>query len=61
MADKFIALWNILLDTDDGITEQAYDALLDLGESICPEFLVTAYLSVDATDGRFYIKSNAQN
>lgn len=55
MKSEFVILWNVLLDTDDGISEQAYDALLDLGESICPEFIGENRRFVDATDGRFYI------
>lgn len=57
MRERFISLWNILLDQDDGVSEQTYNALVELGDSICPDFVRRNTRFVDATDGRFYIKS----
>ena len=58
VGNKFIALWDTLLDTDDGISEEAYDKLVDLGQLIDPKFVSSVSRFVDATDGRFYIKGN---
>lgn len=51
----FQNLWMSLLDDDNGISEEAYGALLDLGEELSPVWLKDARRLVDATDGRFYI------
>lgn len=49
-------LWDSLLDDDYGIDSESYEALRDLGEMICPDFVKDASGMVEATDGRFYIK-----
>jgi hypothetical protein len=49
-------LWDTLLDTDDGISEEAYTRLVELGLLIDPNFVNSVSKYVDATDGRFYIK-----
>ena len=55
---KFMALWETLLDTDDGISEEAYSKLVELGQLIDPVFVANVSRYVDATDGRFYTKGN---
>ena len=54
--DKFVMLWDTLLDTNDGISEEAYMRLVELGQLIDPHFVNSVSKFVDATDGRFYIK-----
>ena len=54
--DKFVMLWDTLLDTNDGISEEAMLRLVDLGQLIDPSFVKDVSRFVDATDGRFYIK-----
>ena len=54
--DKFAMLWDTLLDTNDGISEESYIRLVELGQLIDPNFVSTVSKFVDATDGRFYIK-----
>lgn len=58
VGNKFMTLWDTLLDTDDGISEQAYDKLVELGWIIDPIFVANATKQVDATDGRFYTKKS---
>ena len=53
---KYTMLWDTLLDTDDGISEEAMLRLVDLGQLIDPSFVKDVSRFVDATDGRFYIK-----
>jgi hypothetical protein len=53
---KYRMLWDTLLDTDDGISEEAMQRLVELGQLIDPDFVKTVHRFVDATDGRFYIK-----
>jgi len=53
---KYSMLWDTLLDTDDGISEEAYNRLIELGNIIDPSFVNAVSRYVDATDGRFYIK-----
>ena len=48
-------LWETLLNSDDGVDGQSYEALHNLGAIACPEFTATASRRVDATDGRFYL------
>lgn len=54
--DKFVMLWDTLLDTNDGISEESYNRLVELGQLIDPNFVNSVSKFVDATDGRFYIK-----
>ena len=58
LGNKFMALWDTLLDTDDGISEEAYSKLVELGQLIDPVFVANDSQYVDATDGRFYLKGN---
>lgn len=58
---KFADLWDTLLDTDDGISEDAYNRLVELGNIIDPKFVNAVSRYVDATDGRFYIKGAKDN
>lgn len=53
---KFRQLWDTMLDSDDGISGDAYYSLLSLGDAICPVFTMEANRHVDATDNRYYIK-----
>jgi len=53
---KYSMLWDTLLDTDDGISEDVYNRLVELGQLIDPNFVNSVSKYVDATDGRFYIK-----
>ncbi|MFY4731195.1 hypothetical protein [Nitrospira sp. BLG_2] len=54
MEAKLKRLAVLLLDDDDGITEEAYQALLD----VLPEPLALELNKlVDAVDGRFYLPS----
>ena len=50
-------LWFALLDSEDGISAEQYNALYDLCESVDPERLKQESRFVDATDNRFYISS----
>jgi hypothetical protein len=61
LSDKFSMLWDTLLDTDDGISEDAYNRLVELGNIIDPKFVNAVSRYVDATDGRFYIKGAKDN
>jgi hypothetical protein len=56
LSNRFSMLWDTLLDTDDGISEEAYNRLVELGQLIDPNFVNSVSKYVDATDGRFYIK-----
>lgn len=58
LGNKFSMLWDTLLDDDNGISEDAYDRLVELGRIIDPKFVSNVSRYVDATDGRFYIKGN---
>jgi len=58
LSNRFSMLWDTLLDTDDGISEEAYDKLVELGQIIDPNFVNRESQYVDATDGRFYTKGN---
>lgn len=55
--DKFINLVYALLNDAEGISEDAYDCLLELGDELLPDNPEWNSLKrmVDATDGRFYI------
>jgi hypothetical protein len=53
---RYSMLWDTLLDTDDGISEEVYNRLVELGQLIDPNFVNSVSKYVDATDGRFYIK-----
>ena len=55
--DKYVMLWDTLLDTDDGISEEAFMRLVELGQIIDPSFVHDVRRFVDATDGRFYISN----
>ena len=55
VGNKFIALWDTLLDTDGGISEEAYNRLLELGLPIDPVFIERSSSLVDATNGHFFI------
>ena len=61
LGSKFSMLWDTLLDTDDGISEDAYNRLVELGNIIDPKFVNAVSRYVDATDGRFYIKGAKDN
>lgn len=56
LGSKFSMLWDTLLDDDNGISEEAYDRLVILGNIIDPQFVSSVSRFVDATDGRFYVK-----
>jgi hypothetical protein len=56
LSNRFSMLWDTLLDTDDGISEEAFMRLVELGKLIDPSFVKDVSRFVDATDGRFYIK-----
>jgi hypothetical protein len=58
LSDKFSMLWDNLLNNDNGIGEDAYNSLVDLGNIIDPYFVKSVSRYVDATDGRFYLKEN---
>lgn len=59
LGNRFANLWDTLLDADDGISEEAYSSLVELGNIIDPNFVSSVSRYVDATDGRFYIRSNS--
>lgn len=59
LSSKFSMLWDTLLDDDNGISEEAYDRLVILGNIIDPIFVASVSRYVDATDGRFYVRSNS--
>jgi hypothetical protein len=61
LSSKFSMLWDTLLDDDNGISEEAYDRLVILGNIIDPKFVNAVSRYVDATDGRFYIKGAKDN
>lgn len=54
---QFIFFCNRLLDDDEGINEEAYDALLTLAGELFDVQWATRELvnKVNATDGRFYL------
>ena len=58
LSNRFSMLWDTLLDTDDGISEEAYNSLVELGNIIDPNFVSHVSRYVDATDGRFYTKGS---
>jgi hypothetical protein len=58
LGNKFSMLWDTLLNNDNGISEDAYNSLVDLGNIIDPYFVKSVSRYVDATDGRFYLKEN---
>lgn len=60
LGNKFSMLWDTLLDDDNGISEDAYARLVELGELIDPKFIVGVCRYVDATDGRFYTKGSRE-
>ena len=61
IGNKFMALWDTLLDDDNGISEEAYDKLVELGKIIDPIFIGFSTRYVDVTDGRFYLKTSKDN
>jgi hypothetical protein len=56
LGNKFSMLWDTLLDDENGISEDAYNRLVELGTILDPRFVASVTRYVDATDGRFYIK-----
>lgn len=56
LGSKFSMLWDTLLDDDNGISEEAYDRLVILGNIIDPQFVSAVAKYVESTDGRFYVK-----
>ena len=58
LGSKFSMLWDTLLDDDNGISEEAYDRLVILGNIIDPQFVSAVAKYVESTDGRFYMKGN---
>ena len=58
VGNKFIALWDTLLETNGGISEEAYDKLLELGLLIDPVFIERASSLVDANNGHFYTRES---
>ena len=58
VGNKFIALWDTLLETNGGISEEAYDKLLELGLLIDPVFIERASNLVDANNGHFYTRES---
>lgn len=56
LSNKFSWLWDSLLDDDNGISEEAYDRLVILGNIIDPQFVSAVAKYVESTDGRFYVK-----
>jgi len=57
---RFRSLWDTLMDTDDGMTEQAYNLLCELGLEIDPGFVREAVKRVEASNGRFYVKRDGE-
>jgi hypothetical protein len=57
---RYRQLWDSLVDSEDGITGEAYYNLKALGEVISPVFVADAsrHISsnIDTTDNRFYVK-----
>ena len=53
IGNKFMALWDTLLDDDNGISEEAYNKLVELGKIIDPVFVDHASDYVDSANGRF--------
>jgi hypothetical protein len=57
---RYRQLWDSLVDSEDGITGEAYYNLKALGEVISPVFVSDAsrHISsnIDTTDNRFYVK-----
>lgn len=47
-----------VLDDDDGISNDAYGALLDLATEINPELALQLNKVVDAQNGRFFVYSD---
>lgn len=53
--EKFWTMWEALLNDENGIGEEAFDALYDLAFEIDASKAVMESQAVDATDGRYYI------
>lgn len=54
---RYSMLWDSLLDDDNGISEESYDRLMELGRMIDPNFVKNEAKHVGGCEGRFYIKS----
>ncbi len=61
LVTAYANLWDTLLDGDDGISEQGYNMLVEIGNLIDPHFVKNVSRFVDATDGRFYISTRSNN
>lgn len=61
IARKFLDLARVLLDDDHGISERAYNALVELGVDVglTSGEWENLFDKVDATDGRFYLPENS--
>lgn len=58
LSNKYSMLWDTMLDDDNGVSEDVYNKLVELGNIIDPSFVKAVSRHVDATDGRFYIKGS---
>lgn len=57
---KYRILWDHLLDDDNGISYSAYNALIELGDNICPSYVDLAKNFIKSENGRFYMPRNEE-
>lgn len=57
---KYRILWDHLLDDDNGISDDAYVALINLGEQICPHYVCMAKNFVHSTNNRYYLPTSEE-
>lgn len=57
----FLAMAEAILDDENGISERAYSALLKYAETVSGQCANELRRRVDATDGRFYLPSEARS
>lgn len=60
-AAAFMAMAEAILDDDNGVSERAYTALLQFAETVSSRCADELRSRVDATDGRFYLPSEARS
>jgi hypothetical protein len=52
---RYRQLWDSLVDSEDGISGEAYYSLKSLGEVISPVFVADASRYMESSDNRWYL------
>jgi len=52
---KYRSLWDKLIEDEDGISRETYDALVDLGNIICPHFVKDASSRMESENNRWHL------